>query len=52
MEQWLRRHGVLLALLVLAIVCYGIGYRKGSVVALVLGVLFEIGFWLGFWKRR
>lgn len=52
MPAWLRRHGVLLALLAMALICYAVGYRKGSTLAIVLGVLFELGFWLGFWRRR
>lgn len=51
MPAWLRRHGVSLALIALAFICYSVGYRKGSVFALVLGVVFELGFWLRFWRR-
>lgn len=51
MPTWLRRHGVSLALIALAVICYAVGYRKGSVLALILGVLFELGFWMRLWRR-
>ena len=51
MNNWLRRHGVSLALIALAMICYSVGYRKGSALALILGVLFELGFWMRFWRR-
>ena len=51
MPAWLRRHGVSLALIALAMICYAVGYRKGSALALILGMLFELGFWMRFWRR-
>jgi hypothetical protein len=43
--DFMRRHGILIALIGLAIVFYAIGFKKGSMIAFALGVLFEIGFW-------
>ena len=42
-----RSHYCVLALLIIAaLVCYLIGYRKGSVIALIFGAGFEIAMWL------
>lgn len=41
-----RHVAILLALLVVAAVCYAVGYRKGSVLAIALGVIVEIAFWV------
>ena len=40
------RYGVMALLVVAALICYAIGYRKGSVIALLLGVGFEIAMWV------
>jgi hypothetical protein len=45
MKSFLQRHGILIALLALAIVFYAIGFKKGSMIAFALGLLFELGFW-------
>jgi hypothetical protein len=44
-RRFCQRHGILFALLAFAIVFYAIGFKKGSMIAVALGVLFEIGFW-------
>lgn len=41
-----RHVTILLALVVIAAVCYAVGYRKGSLLAIVLGVIVEIAFWV------
>jgi hypothetical protein len=45
LREFMLRHGILIALIALAIVFYAIGFKKGSMIAFALGVLFEIGFW-------
>ena len=40
------RYAVMALLIVGALICYAIGYRKGSVIALLLGVGFEIAMWI------
>lgn len=45
LREFLQRHGILIALIALAVVFYAIGYKKGSMIAFALGVLFELGFW-------
>ncbi len=40
-----KRYGVMMALVVIALICYAVGYKKGSTFAIILGVLFEGGFW-------
>jgi hypothetical protein len=52
MSDFLRRHGVLIALVALAAVFYMIGYRKGSVFALAIGMVLEISFWVKFARRN
>jgi hypothetical protein len=47
----MQRHGVMIALLVIAAFCYVIGYRKGSTLAIILGVTFEIFFWARLLRR-
>ncbi|MFN3629715.1 MAG: hypothetical protein ACK4XK_06600 [Casimicrobiaceae bacterium] len=39
------RWGLPLALVVLAAVCYVVGYRKGTVFLIVLGIVLEVFFW-------
>lgn len=51
MREFLRRHGILIALVALAVVFYAIGFKKGSVIAFALGVLFEFGFWAKLIRR-
>jgi hypothetical protein len=45
LREFMQRHGILIALLAVAIVFYAIGFKKGSMIAFALGCLFEIGFW-------
>jgi hypothetical protein len=44
-RRFFQRHGILIALISIAIVFYAIGFKKGSMIAFALGCLFEIGFW-------
>ncbi|GEM_PF-5937725 len=48
------RYWVLALLIVAALVCYSIGFDKGSVIALLLGAGFEIAMWVRIarWQRR
>ncbi len=48
----MQRHGILIALLAIAIVCYAVGFKKGSMIAFAIGVLFEIGFWARLMRRK
>ena len=41
---------LLVVLLIGAIACYGIGFPRGSFFIIIIGLLFEIGFWFGFFK--
>lgn len=43
---------MLISLILLACVCYFIGTVKGAVAFIALGVLLELGFWLGLLKRK
>jgi hypothetical protein len=45
LREFMQRHGILIALIALAIVFYAIGFKKGSMIAFALGLIFEIGFW-------
>lgn len=45
LRAFIRRHAVLIVLVVLALVFYAIGFKKGSMIAFALGFLFELGFW-------
>jgi hypothetical protein len=49
--DFMRRHGILIALIGLAIVFYAIGFKKGSMIAFALAMLFELGFWVRLFKR-
>ena len=51
MQSFLKRHGVLIALLAAAIVFYAVGFKKGSMIAFALAMLFEIGFWMRLFKQ-
>jgi hypothetical protein len=51
LREFMQRHGVLIALIALAVVFYAIGFKKGSMIAFALGVLFEIGFWARLFRR-
>ncbi len=43
--RFTARWGVPLALVVLAAVCYVVGYRKGTVFLVILGIVLEVFFW-------
>jgi hypothetical protein len=51
LREFARAHGVLIALVALAIVFYAIGFKKGSMIAVALGMLFELGFWVKLFRR-
>jgi hypothetical protein len=50
-RKFVQRHGVLIALIAIAIFFYAIGYRKGSTLAIILGIVFELFFWIRFSRR-
>lgn len=41
----------LILLLVLALVCYSLGAVKSAIIFIILGLVFEMAFWLGLFKR-
>ena len=43
---------MLISLILLACVCYFIGTVKGAVEFIALGVILELGFWLGLLKKK
>jgi fucose permease len=51
LRKFMQRHGILIALVVLAAFFYAIGYRKGSTLAIILAVIFEIFFWARLLRR-
>lgn len=46
------RHWVLLALLVGAVVSYSVGFIAGLGLFLAAGVLLELAFWIGLFRRK
>lgn len=40
-----QRGMVLLVLALLAIAFYGVGFKTGTLAAIIIGCLFELGFW-------
>ncbi len=50
-RKFLQRHGISIALVLIAAFCYVIGYRKGSTLAIILGVALEIFFWARLLRR-
>jgi hypothetical protein len=52
LRVFLQRHGILVALIAIAIVFYAIGFKKGSMIAFALGMLFEIGFWAKLFRGK
>jgi hypothetical protein len=52
LRGFMQRHGILILLIAIAIICYAIGFRKGSTLAIVLGVSFEMFFWARLLRRR
>lgn len=47
-----KRYLVLALLLALTVLCYAMGMFKGAVVAAMLGVLFEMAFWVSLIRGR
>ncbi|MDG1255649.1 MAG: hypothetical protein P8Q24_01730 [Glaciecola sp.] len=43
---------MLISLILLACVCYFIGTAKGAVAFIALGVILELGFWIGLLKKK
>ena len=43
---------MLISLILVACVCYFIGTVKGAIAFIALGVLLELGFWLGLLKKK
>ncbi len=43
---------MLISLILLACVCYYIGTVKGAMAFIALGVLLELGFWIGLLKKK
>lgn len=52
MPKYFNRIALILFFLVAAIVCYAIGLPAGSVVFVLLGLIFEGLFWLGIFSRK
>jgi hypothetical protein len=52
LRKFIQRHGVLIALIAFAIFFYAIGYRKGSTLAIILGIVFELFFWVRLSRQR
>jgi uncharacterized membrane protein YadS len=50
-RTFIKRHGISIALVLIAAFCYAIGYRKGSILAIILGVVIEIFFWSRLLRR-
>lgn len=48
----ITRISILLLLLFAAIACYAIGIPRGTIVFIVLGVIFEGLFWVGLFGRK
>ncbi len=51
MSLWIRV-AILAALICAAIGCYAAGMAKGASGLVILGMLFELGFWIGLFKQR
>ncbi|WP_190273186.1 hypothetical protein [Shewanella sediminis] len=49
MNIWLRV-SVLVVLLGAAVVCYAASFSGGAIIFMLLGVLFELAFWVGLFK--
>jgi hypothetical protein len=43
---------ILLLFLFVAIACYAIGIPRGTIVFIILGVIFEGLFWIGLFNRK
>ena len=46
-----QRGSVLLLLAILAVIFYGVGFHTGTLAVIVVGCLFEVGFWLKLFGR-
>lgn len=42
---------LMIFLIVMAIVCYQIGFATGTYAVVALGVILEIAFWIGIFKK-
>ena len=42
----------IIGLLLAALLCYGYGFSQGAVLFVVLGMLLELGFWLGLFSNK
>ncbi len=49
MNIWLRIC-VLILVIVAAVVCYAASFSSGAIIFMLLGVLFELAFWVGLLK--
>lgn len=47
-----KRIAILMGLLTAALVCYGIGMQLGALAFIVIGGLFECGFWFRLFKTN
>ncbi|MDG1122141.1 MAG: hypothetical protein P8J70_03090 [Glaciecola sp.] len=43
---------MLISLILLACVCYFIGTLKGAIAFIALGIILEIGFWVGLFSKK
>ncbi len=48
----MKRWGLTILCLVAALGCYGLGIPAGSAIFLLLGVIFEIVFWVRLYKHQ
>ncbi len=48
----IRRPAILLALLVAALVCYGVGMTVGAGILIGLGIMFELSFWVRLLRKK
>ena len=44
----MNRFLILISLLAAALACYSIGFAKGALIFIGIGILLELGFWIGF----
>jgi hypothetical protein len=47
-----KHYLLLVSLLLAALVCYGVGLVNGSIALFVVGVAFELSFWLRLFRRN
>ncbi|WP_445429031.1 hypothetical protein [Alishewanella sp. HL-SH05] len=48
----LYRTLMIIGLLLAALICYGYGFSSGTVIFVMLGMVLELGFWLGLFSNK